>query len=105
MTGEIRLTTQRWQRFFVLSLNVQTNWEAQVVYLVGTRAPCVGGVGGMKLTTHPHLVLRLKMHRARVTQIAGARLPWQLNFVHWCLIFVDPQYVTCFSSVIWHLEF
>ena len=48
----------------------------------------------MKLTYHLHLVLRLR----RVAQTVGARLPWGLNFVCWCLIFVDPQYGICFFA-------
>jgi hypothetical protein len=38
---------------------------------------------------------------SRVAQMPGARSTWRLNFVQWRLIFVGPQYVTCF----WHLEF
>jgi len=31
-------------------------------------------------------------------QIQGARLPWQLNFIQWHLIFVGVQYGTSFMS-------
>jgi hypothetical protein len=37
-------------------------------------------------------------------QIPDARSPWWLNFVQWCLIFVGPQYGTCFMSPLWRLE-
>jgi hypothetical protein len=33
-------------------------------------------------------------------QIPGARSPWPLNFVRWPLIFVGPDYGTCFLSPI-----
>jgi len=39
------------------------------------------------------------------THILGARSPRRLNFVPWCLIFVDPQYGTCFMSPSWRLKF
>ena len=38
-------------------------------------------------------------------QTMGARLPWQLHFVLWCLIFMDPQYGTCFMLPFLHPEF
>ena len=38
-------------------------------------------------------------------QIPNVRSPWWWNFVQWCLVFVDPQYGTCFVSPAWHLEF
>ena len=41
----------------------------------------------------------------RGAQIPGAKSPWRLHFVRWCLIFVDPQYGTCFMSPFWRLEF
>jgi len=34
----------------------------------------------------------------KVTQIPGARSPWRLIFVLWRLMFVGPNYVTCFMS-------
>jgi len=38
-------------------------------------------------------------------QTMGARLPWQLNFILWCLLFMDPQYGTCFILPFLHPEF
>jgi len=39
------------------------------------------------------------------TQILGTRSQWQLNCVQWHVIFVGPQYGTCFMSPFWCLEF
>jgi hypothetical protein len=41
----------------------------------------------------------------RGAQIPDTRSPWQLNFVQWHLVSVGSQYVTCFMSQFWHLEF
>ena len=38
-------------------------------------------------------------------QIPSARSPWRLNFVQWCLTFVDPRHGTCFMTPSWGLEF
>jgi hypothetical protein len=46
----------------------------------------------------------LKVHSVGA-QILGASLPWLLNFVQWRLIFVGPQYGTCFVSPLWRVEF
>jgi hypothetical protein len=43
--------------------------------------------------------------QCRSPRIPAARSPGRLNFVRWCLIFVGPQYGTCFMSLLWHLEF
>jgi hypothetical protein len=40
----------------------------------------------------------------RGAQILGAWYQWPLNFVRWRLIFVYPQYGTCFMSPLWRLE-
>jgi len=41
---------------------------------------------------------------SRVAPIPGARLPRQLNFVCWNLMFTGPECVIRFVSPIWHLE-
>ena len=45
------------------------------------------------------------MNIKRGTQNTGARSPRQLNFVWQHLMFVGPQYATCFMSLIWNTEF
>jgi hypothetical protein len=40
--------------------------------------------------------------RYRGAQIPGTRSPKLLNFGWWCLIFVGPQYGTCFMWRLWH---
>jgi len=45
------------------------------------------------------------IHIKRRAQALGANLPWQLTFARWFLIFVGPQYGTCFMSSLWSLEF
>jgi hypothetical protein len=45
------------------------------------------------------------IHIKRSAQVLGAKLPWQLNFAQWFLIFVGPQYGTFFMSSLWSLEF
>jgi hypothetical protein len=42
---------------------------------------------------------------SHLAQIPGARLPMQLNFMLWCIIFLDPQYGTCFISPSWYKDF
>ena len=45
------------------------------------------------------------MNMKRGIQITGARSPRQLNFVWQHVMFVGPQYETCFMSPIWNTEF
>lgn len=47
----------------------------------------------------------ISIHLGRSTQIPGAKTPWWLNLLWLYLMFVGPQYGTCFSSHFWCLEF
>jgi len=41
----------------------------------------------------------------RGIKILDIRSPWQLQFVQWRPVLVDPRSWTCFMSPFWHLQF
>jgi len=49
-------------------------------------------------------LLKFGQSWTRGAQITSARSPWQLNILECCLVFVDPQYGTCFLSPFRRLE-
>ena len=52
------------------------------------------------------MMLKNIMFQRRGKQVPGARIPRQLNFVWWCLIFVGLQYGSCLIQLFfWQPEF
>jgi len=45
----------------------------------------------------------VSIYKGRSAQMPAARPSWRLSFIHWRLIFVDPQYVGCSVASFWRV--